>query len=218
MKNPQKGLITESVYRFSCTPLAAAYAILEPQGVTLIDSSYPRCGPGILRELRALGYGPEQVARILLTHCDGDHIGSALWLHRACRCPVYIGAEDLAFAVGTRRPPGFKGLVSRILSNRCPPETRPLPPQGFGEIQVLPTPGHTPGHRAFRSRNALLAGDLFTSSRDMLGFVPGIFTLDKPKIRESLRRLDLTGIDWLCPAHGRPMKRSPAWEAFQNRL
>ena len=103
-----------------------------------------------------------RVEAILITHCHFDHIGAVAPLARATGAPVYCPAlerpvlEDIR--LGT--PPGFGPF-----ENYAPEHTL-----AGGEslkladldIEVLLTPGHSPGHLTFSlpAHTAILSGDV----------------------------------------------------------
>ena len=88
----------------------------------------------------------------------------------------------------------------------------------MGSLDLVPTPGHTPGHVAFLDTRdgALIAGDTFTSygrlavaSHFYLRFpLAAMATWDKVKIVESARRLRSLDPDVLVVGHG-PATRDP---------
>ena len=56
------------------------YAVLEPDGITLIDTGFPDRGMEILNEVRELGKRKIDIKQIFLTHSDLDHMGNAAWI------------------------------------------------------------------------------------------------------------------------------------------
>ncbi len=214
--------IAPGVYKLDCTSGAYAYAVRGEDGVTLVDTSHPGKGKKILDELAGYGFGPGDVRRILLTHCDLDHIGNASMLQAVCGgeggCTVYIGAADLPYALKQTRMPGLKGLMSAVSSARCPADTQPLPAGKIGGLTVLPAPGHTPGHTCFRFGDVLFLGDLVSSTRNRLTHLPSFYILDKVRVCASVRGMDIDGVRLLCPAHGEPVPAQPGWAQFVQEL
>ncbi|HTG47111.1 MAG TPA: MBL fold metallo-hydrolase [Actinomycetota bacterium] len=98
---------------------------------------------------------------VLLTHAHGDHASAAGTF--AGDLPVYIHPEDLrAFD----DPAGWGGASASLLDPAK--DLRPIADGerlelgGFG-IEVLHTPGHTPGHCIFR-----VGGDVLVLSGDLV--------------------------------------------------
>ena len=66
------------------------YAVLEPDGLTLIDTGFPDRGMEILNEVRELGKRKIDIKQIFLTHSDLDHMGNAAWIQDKVGCPVWV--------------------------------------------------------------------------------------------------------------------------------
>lgn len=205
--------ILPGLYQLNCTNFSRVYAVVQNEGVTLIDTSFPWRSGRILRELRDYGIRPADVCRILLTHCDADHIGNAARLQRLSGCAVYIGAPDLPYALGWQHTHNLKGLFSRLFRIKCPPSTKPMPTDavGIGDFSVYPTPGHSPGHCCFRWKNVLFLGDLVFSTRDRRKKSPGAIIVQRTKTEALLRGMDVAGIRWLCPSHAEPIHLAKPW-------
>ena len=131
-----------------------SFAFLEDDGsVTLVDCGLKRAPSAIVRGLAALGRRPSDVQRIVLTHAHEDHAGgAAAMVERTAASGVTVHAEEARYARSGSRPPVPLTLLSRIRSGGF----APVPVVGelkdgqileiAGGVQVLHTPGHTPGH------------------------------------------------------------------------
>lgn len=139
-------------------------------------------------QLRNLGFSPDEVRFVLLTHLHTDHAGGLAH---------FPGAEHL---VSRREYVDTRGPVGRLngyLPHRWPEwfrptlvEMRPEPLGPFaasypvtrdGNIRLVGTPGHTPGHLSvvvtMPGRTYLLAGNVSYSQALMLsGTVDGVST------------------------------------------
>ena len=105
------------------------------------------------------GAGRRPVA-VLLTHAHGDHAESAGAF--AGDVPVYLhGADVVAYDDVDAWNPGFSNPLVPVKDLRALGDGQGLSIAGMG-IEVLHTPGHTPGHCAFLldNRVLLLSGDL----------------------------------------------------------
>jgi hydroxyacylglutathione hydrolase len=103
-----------------------------------------------------------QIEAILITHCHFDHIGAVAPLARATGAPVYCPEierpvlEDIR--LGT--PPGFGPFESYV------PEHTLAGGESLSiadlDIEVLLTPGHSPGHLTFSlpAHAMILSGDV----------------------------------------------------------
>ncbi|HTU79128.1 MAG TPA: MBL fold metallo-hydrolase [Solirubrobacteraceae bacterium] len=121
-----------------------------------------------------------QVEAILLTHCHFDHIGAVAPLARATGAPVYcpVIERPVLADVMSWVPPGFGPFESYEAEHTLAGGER-LSLAGL-EIDVLFTPGHSPGHLTYALRSpahpALLSGDVL--------------------FQGSVGRVDLPGGDW----------------------
>jgi hydroxyacylglutathione hydrolase len=130
----------------------------------------------ILKPVDELGL---TVEAILLTHCHFDHIGAVAPVAKATGAPVYcpeIEVPVLADIMSFVPWPGFGPYVSYDADETVAGgETLEL--AGF-EIDVVFTPGHSPGHVTYsvRGEDAIFSGDVI--------------------FQGSVGRVDLPGGDW----------------------
>lgn len=63
-------------------PWVMPYAFRGRHGVTLFDAGYdtPDARAGLTAQLRAIGFAPSDVQRLIVSHAHADHIGMADWL------------------------------------------------------------------------------------------------------------------------------------------
>ena len=148
-------------------------------------------GDGARIEAQLLADGAE-LKLILLTHAHFDHTGGVAELHAAHPdVPVFLHPAD----------------ASRLGSDVFPPIGAPTVPYGDGDvvklgdldIQVLHTPGHTPGGVCLLVGDALFTGDtLFQGSMGRIDFGGGSYE----DIMASLARLaHLPGDFRVLPGH-----------------
>jgi hydroxyacylglutathione hydrolase len=104
-----------------------------------------------------LGVTPEA---ILLTHTHFDHIGAVAPIARAAGVPVYCPREELAVLKdpGAFFPPMF-GPVEGWEADHAVDGGDRLQLAGF-EVEVISTPGHSPGHVTYAIEGALFSGDV----------------------------------------------------------
>ncbi len=153
-----------------------AYLVNTGSHLVLVDTGAAACfGPtlgGILNNLRASGYTPEQVDTVLLTHLHGDHACglSADGKPVFPNATVYADKADadywLSEASEAAAPESAKGLFAMARNAMAPYQAAnrfqtfnaaagqaPIP-----GVQTMATRGHTPGHTSY----------LFTSGNDRL--------------------------------------------------
>jgi glyoxylase-like metal-dependent hydrolase (beta-lactamase superfamily II) len=117
-----------------------------------------------------------QIEAILLTHCHFDHIGAVAPVARATGAPVYCPEIErpLLTDIMSWVPPGFGPFESHEPEHTVAGGER-LKLAGL-DIDVLFTPGHSPGHVTYAVPGALLSGDVL--------------------FQGSVGRVDLPGGDW----------------------
>jgi len=95
----------------------------------------------------------------------------------------------------------------------------PAPGQRIGGIEVIPTPGHTPGHVSFLFGETLVSGDLVISNKGRLQPAPTFMSgVDKAALKRSLNEVKHFSFVWVCPAHGEPVQRGNLWDTLVERL
>jgi len=177
----------------------------------------PGRGEAILAELAANNIKPGDVKRILLTHHDIDHIGSAAFLQEKTGCEIYIHPNDYPYVMEGKKRPGLKAVFSSIMKVQKPKEVKRFEGGKIGEFTVIPTPGHTIGHTAYRFGSTLFIGDLARSSGGKFANSPSIMTWNKAIQQASIKSLPVEGAEWICVAHGEPVK-AEAWGAYVKSL
>jgi hydroxyacylglutathione hydrolase len=117
-----------------------------------------------------------EIEAILLTHCHFDHIGAVAPVARATGAPVYCPTIErpLLADVMAWVPPGF-GPFENYEADHLLAGGERLNVAGM-DIEVIFTPGHSPGHLTYAFDGALLSGDVL--------------------FQGSVGRTDLPGGDW----------------------
>jgi glyoxylase-like metal-dependent hydrolase (beta-lactamase superfamily II) len=117
-----------------------------------------------------------KIEAILLTHCHFDHIGAVAPVARATGAPVYCPEIErpLLTDIMSWVPPGFGPFESHEPEHTVAGGER-LRLAGL-DIDVIFTPGHSPGHVTYVVPGALLSGDVL--------------------FQGSVGRVDLPGGDW----------------------
>ncbi len=117
-----------------------------------------------------------QIEAILITHCHFDHIGAVAPVARATGAPVYCPEMETVVLADIMKwtMPGF-GPLESWQAERTVKGGERLHLAGL-QIDVLFTPGHSPGHVTYAFDGALLSGDVL--------------------FQGSVGRVDLPGGDW----------------------
>jgi glyoxylase-like metal-dependent hydrolase (beta-lactamase superfamily II) len=148
--------LTPNLIQITRLGLVNAYLVREEDGYTLIDTTFR----GAAKRLIAAADAP--IRRIALTHGHGDHVGSLDALKRELGSTVRVLMPKLDARIHAGEAATPSGSWPTLATA---PDTILRAGDRVGSLQVIPTPGHTPGHVAFldvRDR-ALIAGDTFTS-------------------------------------------------------
>jgi hydroxyacylglutathione hydrolase len=162
-------------------PLAEnCWIVTGESGALVIDP-----GDEAPRILAALDGAP--VGAILLTHCHFDHIGAVAPLARATGAPVWcpeIEAPILADVMRYVPWPGI-GPYESYTADHTLVGGETLALAGIG-LEVLFTPGHSPGHLTFATEGMLLSGDVLFEGSIGRTDLPGG---DHPTLMDSIARL-----------------------------
>jgi glyoxylase-like metal-dependent hydrolase (beta-lactamase superfamily II) len=189
------------------------YLVQEDDGLTLVDTMIPGSAKRILAAAERVG---APIVRIALTHAHGDHIGSLDALAAALPdAEVLIStrdarllAKDMALEPGEGGKPrgGYPGAKTK--------PTRTLEPgDRVGSLEVVASPGHTPGHVSFldtRDRT-LIAGDAYTTlggvrttAKPSFPFpLAALSTWDRERELASAKALRALNPSRLAPGHGK---------------
>jgi glyoxylase-like metal-dependent hydrolase (beta-lactamase superfamily II) len=140
------------------------YLVVEADGLTLVDSTTSSPASDIDVIAKQLG---RSLRRVALTHAHGDHVGGVAGVRQ--RFPgveVSLSERDTPILAGdkTLRPSEpqtpVKGYFVKV---DWKPDRVLKPGDRVGSLEIVASPGHTPGHVAFldvRDRS-LIAGDAF---------------------------------------------------------
>src|SRR2546422_7885289 len=140
------------------------YLVHEEDGLTLVDSTTSSPVDDVEAIAKQLG---KELRRVALTHAHGDHVGGVSGVRQ--RFPgveVSIAERDAPILAGdkallpTEPQTEVKGFFVKV---DWKPDRLLKPGDRVGSLEVIASPGHTPGHVAFldvRDRS-LIAGDAF---------------------------------------------------------
>jgi glyoxylase-like metal-dependent hydrolase (beta-lactamase superfamily II) len=146
----------------------------------------------------------KRIGRIVLTHCHFDHLGGAarfqkatggrVYLHEAEAMPIMAGDDSLTIS-------GMFGAKTTDLDIE-PLKTGQKLSTGAAELEVLHTPGHSPGSIVLHdkaSSSAVVGDTLFCDG--------GVGRWDLPggnlaELMSSLKQVQALGLKNMYPGHG----------------
>jgi glyoxylase-like metal-dependent hydrolase (beta-lactamase superfamily II) len=218
-----------------------AYLVRMAGGYLLIDCGMDTedCFQALEQGLQTAGIAWRDIHEILLTHIHPDHMGLTPRLIELTGARLAMHAHDaeylreltqteryLAWAAGVLRDSGVPdeiiakiGVSSKEIHkhfHRLTPD-RVLAggekiPAVVGELEVLWTPGHSPGHVCLYARapRVLFSGDqMLEQISPNIGWHPGRDPLGE--FLGSLRDLERLEIDLILPSHGAPFSGHREW-------
>jgi glyoxylase-like metal-dependent hydrolase (beta-lactamase superfamily II) len=209
--------VTGSLTQLTRLRLVNAYLVREDDGLTLVDTTIPGQADALIGAARALG---GVIRRIALTHGHGDHVGSLDKLKERLGDSVEVLMPEL----DARIHAGEKVVEGKLPGGwpklQTVPDVRLAGGDRVGSLEVIPNPGHTPGHVAFldtRDRT-VIGGDTFTSvarpevaDHFNLRFpLAAMATWDGPKTLDSARALRALDPAVLVVGHGPPLRQPAA--------
>jgi len=152
---------------------------------------------------------------ILNTHSHHDHIGAVCDLQEVFNVPFYLHAKD---KVILSRAKFFSVVLDKNKDIKIPIFDKDLevtPFLNFGsiEVQVIHSPGHTPGSVCFLIGNRLFSGDTLLYNTDALKGLPGD-GLEELKASVNLL-FELPKELMVYPGHG---KITPYDDSFRRKI
>jgi glyoxylase-like metal-dependent hydrolase (beta-lactamase superfamily II) len=200
--------VTGNVTQLTRYRFVNCFLVREEDGLTLVDTAMKAA-----EQILAVADVP--VRRIALTHGHGDHVGSPDDLKARLGGDVEVLMPEIDAQIHAGEREKTKGSWPTL---ETVPDTRLAPGDRIGSLEVVASPGHTPGHVSFldtRDRT-LLAGDVFTSYGGVevtnhfhLRFpLAAMATEDKAQDLESARALRALDPRILVVGHG-PVVRGP---------
>jgi hydroxyacylglutathione hydrolase len=213
------------------------YLLSGGEELALVDAGAGWGEDRILDNVRSLGYEPERIKHIFLTHAHADHAGGAASLAERLGAQVYLSelerealatADEEALGLSIARRNGFYPEDYRLHPCKVDVTLRGDERLRCGDLElvVIPTPGHSTGSVCFLVDTgegaALFAGDtIFAGGRISLIVAPGS---DLLAMQVSVAHLGGLNVASLLPGHGIfPLKEGQehidqAIEAFSTML
>jgi glyoxylase-like metal-dependent hydrolase (beta-lactamase superfamily II) len=209
------------------------------QGAILVDAGLPGMAGQFLEEIKRAGVAPQHIVAIVITHHDLDHIGSLGELRQTLpqRVTILSHPEEVPYIQGERPPIKMTPKMMEQMQEQMktlPEERRQAMASMMesmksqknsvdrtledgeilpycGGIQIIHTPGHTPGHICLyhRATKTLIAGDSLFIEEGRLSPAPAFINADTPLAISSLKKLIQCDIAKVIAYHGGLFTDSP---------
>jgi len=176
-------------------------AVEDDKGLIMIDAGLPGNVDVIEENLEEHGFSLEDVNKLILTHQDFDHCGCAAELVEETEATVLAHEEDAPAIDGRENPikgeeryPAFDVDVDLVGGETIRTESR--------ELEIIHTPGHTPGHISILTDNLLIAGDALNVEKTGFSGPRERFTPDMEEAVESIHMLSFRDFNEVHCFHG----------------
>ena len=167
-----------------------AFLLDDGQSLTLIDTLYDDDGKVVLDEIAAIGKKPADLTHIILTHAHKSHVGGLAALKQASGATVCSHPWEVDIIAGRRKATRVSAIPRKPLAvyqlqlglalglgkhTPCEVDQRLKVGDRIGPLEVIETPGHTPGSLSFwwKERRALFAGDVIATWPEFAAGWPG---------------------------------------------
>ena len=201
--------------------LGATAFVFSEERLTVVDAGLGGSRPVLLRYLRRIGRDISELDRIICTHGHPDHIGGVrelvddgveVLMHPADLAGLSLTfREAMAASQGGTRRGHLLHYLTRHPGDATPLHDNEVLPM-LGGLEVIHTPGHTPGSVCLyaRSLRLLFTGDVLQVRRGRLDFASPVFSHDMAQARASVHRLAALDVDMIASSHYPPIRDGSA--------
>ncbi len=188
--------------------------------LTLIDAGLRGNSPQIIDFINQIGRSPQEISLIISTHNHLDHMGGLTEMKRIAPAKVAIHKDDIidienqpSLGEVIRKSP--QELISSTLQSAISVKFSDIDIQlsggevlkPLGGLEVIHTPGHTPGSISLYSpdRKLVIVGDAIRNRGKGLYLPPKMASTDMAQAADSIKTIGRLDFDILTSGHGRPL-------------
>lgn len=189
--------------------------LVEDESLTLIDAGLPWDVRTVYRYVESIGRKPEEISSILMTHNHPDHTSGARSISLRTGADIVAHEDDTRVHHAKGRYLGYMGMfnamdlplpfLQRALVSQVAADGDVLPIAGG--MQVIHTPGHTPGSVCYflKERGVVFSGDTaFSNGGSVSRSIPFPGSRREDYLK-SLAKLSDLDFDVMCGGHGSPL-------------
>ena len=191
------------------------YALADDDGWTLVDTGISDdLGRAVWQALLGTALRGKPVTRLIVTHHHPDHIGGSMMGFELKGLAELLERVSVPVHVNTHEAQWVSRVTGIPMSDLTSHEHGDKVSIGDIDIELLHTPGHTPGSQCFLVDGRLVAGDtLFLDGCGRTDFPGG----DVDEMFRSLQQLaKLTGDPTVFPGHGYSAEGSASLSDVKN--
>ena len=218
--------IAENVFQIPLMPRSSinCYVIDD----ILIDSGIRSSGNKILKAIKNTA-----ITKHVLTHAHADHQGSSDFLCNTLNIPLWaseLEKENAESGNVTYEYPNSNGLIAKFQQKNWAGKGHKVSQvlkegDAVGSFTVIDTPGHSKGHISFfrETDRVMIVGDVLVNMNLVTTIVglhqpPDLFTTDKKKNMESIKKIAALKPKILCFGHGPVLFDNGELEQFMSRM
>lgn len=183
-------------------------------GLIMIDSGLFFFKRKIKKILRYNGFKIDDIEHVLITHADGDHIGTLNFIRNQSPAKIYTSKKTEEYILNKHNPrhsPKMLHFLQQFFTFFTIKKVKIDFVFKDGDIldlangiRVLSSPGHTDDHHSFwwKNKKVLFSGDIFTYI-NKISTPPIFLNFDNNLFKSSLKKLIELNPKYICAGHSK---------------